>query len=222
MMGCGTTTFTDPDDYRAHLPGPTIELVLTGSERFKARLTWLKLAQLGVLQAEERAPRIAFLSLPPASIFASFPLSDDPPSVWNGLALRPGQLVLHGAGDHFHQRIAGVARWGMAWLPSTTLRAYGRALLGADLVLPATEVVLAPSSAIARFRRLQAQACRLVQHKPDVASHPEITRALEQDLVHALVNAIAVTAPQDADLRRRRRADTMGRLEEVLASCSSR
>lgn len=222
MMGCGTTTFTDPDDYRASLPGSAIDLVVTGSERFRARVTWLKLAQLGVLQVEELAPRIAFLSLPPASIFASFPLSGDPPAVWNGVALRPGQFVLHGAGDHFHQRIAGVTRWGMAWLPSTTLLAHGRALLGADLVLPATEIVLAPSSTIARFRRLQAQACRLVQNKPDVASHPEITRALGQDLVHALVNAIAVTAPQDADLRRRRHADMMGRLEQALASRSGR
>ena len=108
------------------------------------------------------------------------------------------------------------------WLPGTALLAYGRALLGADLTLPVTEVVLAPSSAIARFRRLQAQACRLVQNKPDVAAHPEITRALEQDLVHALVNAIAVNALQDADLRRRRHADMMGRLEQALASRSGR
>jgi AraC-like DNA-binding protein len=226
MMECGTTTFTDPDDYRANLPGPAIDLVLTSSERFRARVTWLKLAQLGVLQVEERAPRIAFLSLPAASIFVSFPMSGDPPAVWNGVALRPGQLVLHGAGDRFHHRIEGVTRWGTAWLPRTALLAYGRALLGADLVLPATEIVLAPSSAIARFRRLQAQACRLVQNKPDVASHPEITRALEQDLVHALVNAIAAHAPRraprralgDADLRRRHHADTMGRLEQTLAS----
>ena len=222
MMGCGTTTFTDPDDYRASLPGSAIDLVVTGSERFRARVSWLKLAQLGVLQVEERAPRIAFLSLPPASIFVSFPMSGDPPAVWNGVALRPGQLVLHGAGDRFHQRIVGITRWGMAWLPSTAFLAYGRALLGADLVLPPTEIVLAPSSAITRFRRLQAQACRLVQNKPDVAAHPEITRAMEQDLVHALVNAIAVTAPQDADLRRRRHADMIGRLEQALASRSGR
>jgi AraC-like DNA-binding protein len=110
----------------------------------------------------------------------------------------------------------------MAWLPSATLLAYGRALLGAELVLPATEIVLAPSSAIARFRRLHAQACRLVQNKPDVASHPEITRALEQDLVRALVDVMAVNAPQDADLRRRRHADLMGRLEQALAFRSGR
>ncbi|MBI2738851.1 MAG: AraC family transcriptional regulator [Rhodospirillales bacterium] len=217
MIGCGTTTFTDPDDFRAGLPGPDFDLVLTGSERFKARLTWLRTAELCVMEIVERASRIAFLSLPPGSILVSFPLSGDPPMVWNGEALRPGQLVLHGASDEFHQRIAGAARWGMAWLSRSTLLTHGRALLGADLVLPTTAMVQAPSGGTARFRRLHAQACRLVQSKPDVASHPEVTRALKQDLVHALIDALAGNEPQDGDLKRWRHADVMSRFEQVLA-----
>src|SRR5262245_29130635 len=116
MIGCGTATFTDPDDFRANLPGPAIDLVLTASERFKARLSWLEMAELHVLQVEESAPRIAFLSLPAKSIVISFALGGDPTVLWNGVALRPGQLVVHGSDDHFHQRIAGPVRWGMAWL----------------------------------------------------------------------------------------------------------
>jgi len=218
MIGCGTTTFTDPDEFRVKLPGPTVDLVLTGSERFRAHLTWLKMAQLSVMQVEERAARIAFVSLPAASIFVSFPLSSDPPVVWNGAALRPGQLVLHRAGGHFHQRIAGTARWGMAWLPRSALLVYGRALLGANPVLPVADIVLLPSHAIARFRRLHAQACRLAQSKPDIASHPEVTRALEQGMVHALVNLMAGSAPQDGDRRRQRHAIIMGRFEQTIAT----
>jgi AraC-like DNA-binding protein len=218
MTRCGTTTITDPVDFRANLPVSKIDLMLKGGERFRAHLTWLKMSQLGVAQVKERAPRIAFLSLPPALTFVSFPLSSDPVAVWNGMALRPGQVVIHSAGDHFHQRTAGTARWAMAWLPSVTLLAYGRTLLGAELILPATETVLAPSSAIAKFRRLHAQACRLVQNKPDVASHPEIRRSLEQDLVHALVHSMAGNAPQDGDMKRRRHADMMRRLESTVAS----
>jgi AraC-like DNA-binding protein len=223
MIGCGTTTFTDPEDFRVNFPGATIAIALTSSERFRARLTWLKMAQLSVVQVEERAPRIAFLSLPAGSIFVSFPLSGNSPVIWNGVALRPGQLVLHRAGDHFHQRIAGTARWGMAWLPRTTLVAYSRGLLGrTDLVLPMTEIVQAPVGAIARFRRLHTQACRLAQSKADVASHPEVMRALEQDLLHALVSVIAANTPQDDDMKRRRHADMMSRFERVLASRSDR
>jgi AraC-like DNA-binding protein len=222
MIGCGTTIFTDPDDFRANLPGPAFDLVLTGHERFRARLSWLKMAQLSVVHIEESAPRIAFLSLPAASIFVSFPLRREQATVWNGTALKPGLLVLHSEGDRFHQRLTGTARWGMAWLPRTTLLAHGRALLCTELALPVTKIVDAPSDVIQRFRRLHAQACRLAQSRPEVASHPEAVRALEQELIHALVHAIAANVPQDADVKRRHHADVMSRFERVLASRSDR
>lgn len=217
MIGCGTATFTDPDDFRVNLPGPAIDLVLTGSERFKTRLTWFRMAELCIMEVEERAPRIAFLSPPARSILISFPASPDPTMAWNGVALRPGQLVLHGASDRFHQRIAGAARWSMAWLPRSALRAHCRTLLGTDLVLPPAAKIQAPSDDIARFRRLHEQACRLAQRKPDVASHPEVTRALEQDLIHALVNALAGNSLLSSDLGRPRHGDIMNRFEQMLA-----
>ena len=73
MTGCGTTTFTDPGDFQVNLPSLAIDLVLTTSERFEARLTWLRMAELCVMEVEERAPRIAFLSVPEGTILASFP-----------------------------------------------------------------------------------------------------------------------------------------------------
>lgn len=222
MIGCGTTTFTDPDDFRVNLPGRLIDLVLTGSEHFRSRLVWLGMTQLNIAQVEESASRIAFLALPDDSIFISFPLCSDPPMTWNGEAVRAGQLVLHSAGDHFHQRITGITRWGMAWLPRTALMAHGRALLGAELALPIMKIVQAPSHAVARFRRLHAEACRLAEGKPDMASHPEVTRALEQELIHALVHSMTVSAPQPADLKRHQHADVMGRFEHALTSSSDR
>jgi hypothetical protein len=211
MTGCGTTTFIDPDDFRVALPGLTIDLSLTGSVRFQARLAWFRMAELSVAQVEESAPRVASLSVRTRSVLVSFPLSNNPPVVFNGIALRPGQVLLHGAGERFHQRIAGAARWGMAWLSCSTLEAWGSALLGTNPVLPATEVVLAPSASTVRFRRLHAQACRLVWTKPDIAAHPEVTRALEQDLIHALVHALSDDPSQADALNGRRRASRGGR-----------
>lgn len=89
MTGCGTTTFTDPGDFQVNLPSLAIDLVLTTSERFEARLTWLRMAELCVMEVKERAPRIAFLSVPEGTILASFPQGGAPP-VSSGLALRPG------------------------------------------------------------------------------------------------------------------------------------
>jgi AraC-like DNA-binding protein len=222
MIGCGTITFTDPEDFRLGLRGPVVDLVHTGGERFRARLTWLTMRRLSIVQVEESAPRIAFVSLPAGSVSVSFPLAARPPARWNGVSLARGCVVLHGPGSSFHQRTAGPARWSMAWLPRAGLAAHGRALLGTDLVLPqAMTLVDVSSSAVARFQRLHAQACRLALAKPDVASHPEVMRSLEQDLVHGLVGCIAAARSRDAE-RGLRHAEAMARFEEVLATRSDR
>src|SRR5215510_4794510 len=58
MIGCGTTTFTAPDDYPGSMPEAAIDLVLTSSERFQDRVTWVKLRRLGLARLEESAQRI--------------------------------------------------------------------------------------------------------------------------------------------------------------------
>lgn len=46
MTNCGTTTYTDPDDYRANVPGAVVSLVLTSGNAFKTRVAWIKLRRL--------------------------------------------------------------------------------------------------------------------------------------------------------------------------------
>ena len=53
-------------------------------------------------------------------------------------------------------------------------------------------------------------------------SHREVARALEQELVHALVNCLAAGDAHDHDAARRRHADVMVRFEEALATQSDR
>jgi AraC-like DNA-binding protein len=218
MIGCGTIIFTDPEDFRLGLRGRVIDLVQTGSERFRARLTWLRMRHLSVAQVAEDAPRIAFLSLPAVSVFVSFPVADDPTASWDGIVLPRCRMMLHGAGGNFHQRTTGRTRWGMASLPRASLVAHGRALLGAEFQLPSSSAILSgPSAAIARFQRLHAQACRLAQVKPDVASHAEVMRAVEQDLVHALIECLRATRVSDHG-RGQRHSEMMARFEDVLSS----
>src|SRR5437868_6654389 len=102
MIGCGTATFTVPEDFRLSLRGRVIDLVQTGSVRFRARLTWLRMRHLSVAQAGELAPRIAFLSLPATTVFVSFPVADDPTAIWNGVALSRRRVMLHGSGGNLH------------------------------------------------------------------------------------------------------------------------
>jgi AraC-like DNA-binding protein len=222
MIGCGTAIYTDPDDYRANVPGANIDVVLTDGGAFKARVTWIDMWRLSLVLVEEPRPRIACLSFVPASAFVSFPLGDDPspvwPSpVWNGVKVRRGDIVFHGRGEVFHQRTAWTARWGLISLSWEDLAAYGRALLGVELRPPRTAKFLRPPSrAMADLLRLHRQACRLAGLRPDVMARREVARALEQDLVHALVNCLMGREPRDGGPARQRHAAAMAGLERIL------
>ena len=73
----------------------------------------------------------------------------------------------------------------------------------------------------ARLRRLHAQACRLAETRPKVLAHPEVARAIEQGLIHALVTCLAAKARDDGAARRHH-TRIMVRFEEVLAGHSNR
>jgi AraC-like DNA-binding protein len=218
MIGCGTTTYTDPDDYRLNVPGAAINLVLTGSAPFRARVTWLNTRRLRLVLVDEIRPRIAFASLAPASVFVSFPLRGDPPAVWDGVEVRRGDIVLHGHSGCFHQRTVGATRWGLIALSRDDLAAYCRTLLEVELVPPpAAKFLRRPAGAMAGLLRLHTQACRLAKTTPDMIAHREVARALEQDLIHALVNCLKAEEVLEGAGTRHRHAETMARFERVLA-----
>ncbi len=58
----------------------------------------------------------------------------------------------------------------------------------------------------------------LVEKSPKTIAHPEIARAIEQELIHALITCLAQDAPLQARPIRARRAAVMTRFEDALAA----
>jgi AraC-like DNA-binding protein len=215
MTGFGSKAFTDPDSYRA-LMDADIRLVVTGCVEFGARVSWVDMPCLSLFVIEETAPRVAFISLLASPLFVSFPLADSPSLVWNGRRLRRGDFVLHAPADRFHQYTTGATRWGLIAIAPKDLAHYGRTLLGAELSPDVTRLLRPSARSASDLLRLHAQAGRLARAKPDLLGRPEVARALELELVRALVTALG-TAEQAGDSWRRR-AGIMVRLEEALAA----
>jgi AraC-like DNA-binding protein len=217
MEGFGSQAFTDPDGVFSNLLDADVDLVLTSRIPFGAQVSWLAMRRLRLCVIEEDAPRLAFVSLPPALFFISFPLADDPAPVWNGVRLHRGDLVLHMPGDRFHQRIAGPTRWGLISITPRDLAAYGRALLDRELA-PRVATLLRPSArASAVLLRLHVQAGRLAAARPKLLVSREVRRALEQELMHALVMALATEGSAVRPEPWRRRSEIMIRFEDALA-----
>src|SRR5258708_1515107 len=195
MPGSGTGTFIEPNDYQASLRQVRIDLLGTSQGAFKARLTWVTLHHLDLQRCEEDLPRIAYLSLAPELVFMGFATRPDPPMQWGGVKLQPGDLILHSRGERFHQCTTGPCSWSLVGMAPEHLERYGGALSGKALSLPTAARILRPAARdAARLRRLHAQACRLAETRPKVLAHPEVARAIEQGLIHALVTSLAARA----------------------------
>ena len=223
MPASGTSIFSDPNDYQAGFRGAKINLIFTGRGNFEARLTWVELPNLHLLHSHENLPRIAYVSLAPERVCVAFPTRFDPLTVWKGAELQSGDIVFHSQGERAHQRTSGASHWAFISLESEHLARYGKALTGLDLVPPPVGRVLRPPpSTAARLLRLHTKACRLAETKPKIVAHRQVARAIEQDLLHILVNCLTAGPIHNDTVATRRHANIMIRFEELLALHFSR
>jgi AraC-like DNA-binding protein len=219
MPTSGTSTCSDPDDYQSKVRGARINLVFAGGGDFRARLTWVELRHLHLLRGKENLPRIAYISLASERVFVAFSTHRDPSPIWGGVRLRPGDIVLHGRGERIHQRTTAPGGWGFVSLAPEYLTAHGKAIAGLDLVPPpAGRILRPPAPARGQLLHLHAQACHLAETNPEMIAHREVARALEQSLVHALVNCLTAAEVRDPWGARRNHLSIMVRFEETLAA----
>jgi AraC-like DNA-binding protein len=219
MVGCGTATIADPEEYQVGVPGASINLVLTGSGDFKARLTWVNLRRLRLVRIEENLPRIAFVRFAPGPIFVSFAMRHTTPVNWNDIEMRSGQIVLHSSGERLYQRTSGKVTWGLISVAPKDLAYYGRVLARIKLTAPRSAQFLRPTLRSAgELFRLHGQACRLAKTNPDVVVHKEVARALEQELLRALVNCLNGEEAVCQQRVGKSHADIMARFEDYLVS----
>jgi AraC-like DNA-binding protein len=198
MATSGTFVFADPDGYAAKFGDARVNLTITGAGDFNARLTRLKLTHLEICRFRESLPRIAYISLPPEQIYLSFPVGKAP-LIFNGFTVRDGDIILHGLGASMHQRSSRACQWGLITLSPHHLSSCSKALTGRSIESPHVGRILRPSRAqISGFQRLFRQACRLTETRQKLIEHPEVARALEQEMLHAIINCLATGEADDS------------------------
>lgn len=217
MVETGTLTFGDPDAYAAAISDARVKLTITGAGVFKARLTRLKLEHLEIYQYSESLPRIAYISLLPERIFLSFPVGAASLTC-GGFALRSRDMVFHNRGERLHQHSDGECRWGSISLAPEQLGCSSEALTGRPIAPPPASRILRPSRTEAtRFQSLFRQACHLAEARKKLIESPEAARALEQEMLRAIIHCLAAKEVDDHPRARHHRAAIMVRFEETLS-----
>jgi AraC-like DNA-binding protein len=217
MAENGTATFASSDDYRAAIGAANVNLIVTRGGDFIGRLTWLNLRHLHVLRGCENLPRIAFIELPAHQAFISFPTTSASSFSHGSVSLQFGDFAFHSLGERIHQRSDGAGQWGLISLPPEQLAACAKALTGVAITSPSEGRVLRPSPGHAkRLLLLHSKACKLAESRQRLISNPEVGRALEQELLHALVHCLMADDAWNSR-RRRRHTDIMVRFETALS-----
>ena len=219
MAQNGTATFSDPAEYGASIGGARVNITVTGGGDFNARLTWLNLDHVFLLHGRENISRIGFFSLSPKQAFVSFPTNVGSLLTYGGSVLQFGDLVFHSRGERTHQRTDGKSEWGIISFSHEQFSASTAALTGTTIMSPQQGRVLRPSRGEAnRFLRLHSKVCRLVETRQELIANPEVARALEQELLQALVSCLTADDAGSHSKRSRHHAEIMIRFEDALAS----
>ena len=206
-------------EHLVRLCGVGIELCFTGPGEFKAHITRAKLPRIWLAGVEEVAPRIARLSFACEQTLAIFATDADPSQFCDAVKLGPWDvMLLHGCNGTVHHRTHGASRWGLIAVDQAAFIAHCQALTGSGAAVPTRRAILRPTwFAAARLRQLHAKICDLAATTPTIISHREAARALENDVLHALVNCLAGDAIGDQPLRIRRHLEIIDAFERVVA-----
>jgi len=104
-------------------------------------------------------------------------------------------------------------------LPPQDLSMASYAILGHEQFMrPTTQVVRPQPASVARLLRLQDDARQTALIAPETFAHPEVSRALEQTLVHAMINCLAADTPIEVGRRWRHHSAIISRFEDFLAA----
>jgi AraC-like DNA-binding protein len=218
MPSSAVLTFTDPDAYHGALRDAQAQGVVTARGKFHAELTRVDLHRLSVHRGQETLPRVANSAIDPKLYGIVFATSPTQPSVYvSGLELSPPDVIVFRVGSVGHNRSAAACGWGFVSLPHEDLAAAGEALVGRELTAPSfTHRIRPPTTLLSRLSNLHEAAGHLAKTAPDILSQPEVARALEQALLHAMVSCISGGETAETSSSHHRHAVIMRRLEEVL------
>lgn len=217
MPGSVISLFSDLDEFQAALrEDGLLNLLVTGSGRFRARLTQVTLHHLRLSAGDEYLSRIAFVAVPADMLLVTLPLGDRPAPIWNGMEMRVGEMITLGPGQRVHARSDGPCQWGAIQLPVEDFVQYGGALRGVTPIVPALARWRPPRAPLRQLLHLHQAAVRIAEARSGALADREAAHGLEQQVIHALVESLSVRPVYEETEADRRHRGILARFEELL------
>jgi AraC-like DNA-binding protein len=218
MPNSAVKTFNDPYEYQSSIRAGDVTVVVTEPGEFRAELTRIDLRRLWMQRSWTSLPLIAHSTVHKSRSAILFPTdAEEAPYYHSGMEVSQRHIVFYSAGAEHHHRTSTAWRWGAMSLSPEDLAAAGRALVGRDLTAPlVTHLIRPPPHLISRLRILHAAVGDLAATVPEILAHAEVVRAMEQQLVRAMIACLTDAATAESFRPSLRRLAVMRQFEQLL------
>lgn len=211
-------TITDPYEHQRAFLSADVELCVTQPGRYLAKHTRINLHKLRMQHGEHPTAFVSYAVAERGRIPVYFPTGPEQGShLHSGMEVSFGQLVLYSDGPDYHKRSSSKVSWGAMSLRIEDLAAASRAISGYELAPPKTNTLIQPPPAVMhRLYRLHKAAGDLAATAPEIVAHPEVAKAIEQELTRAMVDCLTNTEATSTSTSAYTRLPIMRRFEELL------
>src|SRR6202012_3456012 len=153
-----------------------------------AQLTRIDLHHLWMQRGDESLPRLARTSLTSSRRGMFFLTHGQNLFLSRQKEMLPEEIVFLAPGGEHYQRTQSAVGWGSMSLDVDDFAAASQYIVGRDLPSPvADQLFRPPRDLMQRLLRLHKAAGHLAATVPDILAHPEVARAIEQELVRVML-----------------------------------
>jgi len=215
-------TFQDPWEHQAFFRGADMRALVTTTGEYRSALTRIDLHRLWLQRSDVSLPYVTHLTNTFNRVAIGFVADpEQAPSYHNGTEILPDMIVAAAIGSDHHCRVLGPSRFAMMSLAPADLAAASHALGGGELTAPPeTRHIRISDHLMVRLRRLHETACHLAADTPEILSHPEVAKAMEEELVHTMVVCLAEAATVERKTSPHLRMPVMQRFEQAIGEAA--
>jgi AraC-like DNA-binding protein len=212
-------TFTDPLPCQQAIQNADAEILPTAKGSFHAGITQIGMNRLWLQRFKISLPQVLIGTLKPdRKAFAFLVDSSSSNLHFCGMEVSPRDVFVSGS-DTLHQRSAFGLHYGAMSLPLEEFRLLCKAIIGHEfLEVPRNAVVRPDPVLMSRLLKLHNIVGQLALDTPDILELRDVRRALEEQLIHALIRCLAEGANVETDSggRSHRHDLVVARFEEFL------
>ena len=215
MSGSSSFSFADPLPYQAALRISDVQIFPTAKGKFQAELMQINLDSLWMQRGHENLPHVVVGTVRPVRKAISF-LTEEQEMAYCGQQVLPGSIIIQRS-DTQHRRNGANRRWGSMSLTHDDFDAACKAITGREIPRETLQLIVRPRpDLMSKLLKAHETVGKIAETTPDVLAMPEVSRALEQQLIHLMVRCLADSFSSKMSAGRRRHDLIVARFEEFL------